>query len=194
MSGLNCKIEYRIADLKNSLGKDERDYLDYTDHEYTDNNLKIILNEISKKVGNNQVKFEYLRDSMPSLNEMQAIVDDILKFYEKNFLLYNSTRKHRIYLRFFLHVKFLNEDGDACDNSIRISCKNLAEIGNTNSTANKFINEIQYEKKELFLNKLRLVLAHEFYHVFHVQQVAGVGAEVILQALFVADVKENMLE
>lgn len=166
---LNYNIEYKIADLNSSLGK-ENNYQYFPDFEYTDNNLEQLFEEYSKNINEkNRAKFEYLRESMPSLDEMKCIVNDILEFYDKNFRIYTSDQEHTITLRFFVHVKFIGEDGDACETCIRIGCKNFAECGNTNASVKKFLNQIPYEKSEYFKNRLRLTLAHELYHALHMR-------------------------
>ena len=172
---MNYNIEYKIANINNSLGKDCYSYYPDNDHEFTDENLEKIFEEYSKRVNRqSQAKFEYLRDSMPCLDEMKRIVEDILEFYEKNFNVYTSEQEYTITLRFFVHVKFLNENGDAYETSIRIGCKNFAECGNTNASVKKFIDKIPYEKKEYFLNQLRITLAHELYHTLHMKHCSAI--------------------
>ena len=164
---MNYNIEYKIADLRSSLGK-ENNCQYFPDLEFTDNNLEQLFEEYSKTINEkNRAKFEYLRESMPSLDEMKCIVNDILEFYDKYFRVYTSDQEHTITLRFFVHVKFIGEDGDAFETCIRIGCKNFAECGKTNASVKKFLNQIPYEKSEYFKNRLRLTLAHELYHTLH---------------------------
>ena len=166
---LNYNIEYKLADLKSSLGK-ENNFQYCADLEFTDDNLKQIFQEYSQNIDEkSRAKFEYLRDSMPSLTEMKCIVNDILEFYDKHFRVYTSEQEHTITLRFFVHVKFIGEDGDAYETSIRIGCKNFAECGNTNANVEKFLNNLFYEKSEYFKNRLRLTLAHELFHALHMR-------------------------
>lgn len=179
---MNYNIVYKIANIKSSLGK-EKNLQPYSDLEFTDENLGKIFEEYSKGVNRqSQAKFEYLRDSMPRLNEMKRIVEDILEFYEKNFKVYTSEQKDPIELRFFVHVKFMNEDGDACKTSIRIGCKNFAECGNINKGVKFVIDEMPYEEKECFLkeyflNRLRITLAHELYHSLHMIDCSAIKKE-----------------
>ena len=164
---MNYNIEYKIADLRSSLGK-ENNCQYFPDFEFTDNNLEQLFEEYSKIINEkNRAKFEYLKESMPSLDEMKCIVNDILEFYDKYFRVYTSDQEHTITLRFFVHVKFIGEEGDAFETCIRIGCKNFAECGKTNASVKKFLNQIPYEKSEYFKNRLRLTLAHELYHTLH---------------------------
>ena len=185
---MNYNIEYKIADIRSSLGK-ENNYQYYPDHEFTDENLEKIFEEYSKSVNKqSQGKFEYLRASMPCLDEMKSIVEDILEFYEKNFKVYTSEQEHTITLRFFVHIKFMNENGDAYETSIRVGCKNFAECGNTNASVEKFLDKIPYEKKEYFINQLRLTLAHELYHSLHMRHCSTIKKK------YGSSIYENILD
>lgn len=185
---MNYNIEYKLADLRSSLGKEN--YLRYyPDLEYTDNNLTQIFQEYSQSIKEeNKAKFVYLSDSMPRLDEMKSIVNDILDFYDKNFRVYTSEQEHTINLRFFIHTKFMGEDGDANETSIRIGCKNFAECGKTNANVEKFLNALGYEKSEYFKNRLRLALSHELFHALHMRHCTTIKKE------FGSNIYEDILD
>lgn len=164
---MNCQFDLKIANLKSSLAK-ENDMKYYEDYEYTDDILNKVFAEYSLSInGKNRAKFNYMQESMPNMEEMKSIVQDILEFYENNFMTYPLEKTFKMQIRFFLHVKFMHLDGDACGNEIRISCKNLTESNKGNVSFSKFIEYISYEKGEYFKNQLRSVLAHEIYHLLH---------------------------
>ena len=174
---MNYNIEYKLASLKSSIGKEDRCQY-YPDLEYTDNNLRQIFQEYSQSINEkSKAKFTYLCDSMPNLAEMESIVNDILEFYDKNFRVYTSNQTHTITLRFFLHVTSKVEDGDAHETVIRICCKNFANCGTTNANVEKFLNKIPYVKTEYFKNRLRLALAHELFHSLHMRHCSTIKKE-----------------
>lgn len=174
---MNYKTEYRIANLKSSLGK-ENNLEYYQDYVYNDENLAMVLENYSKIVNKNkEAQFKYLCESMPKLDELQSIVEDILDFYEKRFKMYTPEKECKITFRFFVHVKFMYEDGDARGDEIRIGCNNFANFSMNSTNFAKFLDNIRYEKSEYFKNQLRTTLAHEIYHVLHFRHCQQIGKQ-----------------
>lgn len=164
---MNVKVKLFIANLKSSLAKEKISKY-YENYDYTDENLDKVFTESLLNVSEkNRARLDYLKDSMPGLTEMKIIVQDILEFYENHFMSYSLEKTYEMSIRFFLHVKFMHEDGDASGNVIRIGCKNLVEPATGSESFSKFINSIGYKASEYYQNNLRRVLAHEIYHLLH---------------------------
>ena len=164
---MNFQFNLKIANLKSSLSK-ETNWKYYEDYDYTDDILNKVFAEYSLSISEkNRAKFNYMQESMPNLEAMNSIVQDILEFYENNFMTYTLKKTFKMMIRFFIHVKFMHIDGDACGDSIRISCKNITESKKGNVSFSRFLESIPYEKGEYFKNELRRVLAHEIYHLLH---------------------------
>ena len=184
---MNVKVELKIANINSSLGK-ENDVRFYSDYDYTDDVIKQVLDESILKAGKRyKVKLEYLKDSMPNLEEMQAIVQDIFDFYERKFMTYTFQKPLSLDIRFFLHVEFMQEDGDASIYCIRISCKNLSGRTKTNNTFLETMNTLSYDKKEFFRNHLRRTLAHEIFHFLHFNHCDAIGKK------YSSDIYEDIL-
>lgn len=167
---MNYKIICKIADIENSIGKDNSYSVYIPDHDYTNNNLEMVFSNIELTRENDIDKLEYMKQSMPDSTEIKNIIEDIVEYYKQQFNFDDRDVDLDITIRFFLHVSFLGVNGDAEGNEVRISCKNIVEIinrGLAGKSFNEKIENMMFNPKEYFRLQLRHLLAHELFHVFH---------------------------
>lgn len=120
---MNIEVNYQIADLKRSRGKDDRNgYGNYNDLSYTDDNMNLIFSDImgNAKVSKKQTDYDFMKKVFPKTAEIKKEVARIDKFYEDNFAYNLSDKNYILKLRFYLHVGTRTVNGDYSAGEISI--------------------------------------------------------------------------
>ncbi len=169
---MNDDFEYSIAKVNNSAAlSGDMEY----DYPFT-NEYKSIVDEVLSNMKQPSAKtkrnVEFIRDCMPSLDEIKIIVADIIEYYENFFSLNTSNSKPKPKIRFFLHTKPKSMGyGDADLSSIRIFLLAFPDALRSKRYSPDDKNDLKgiynVDEKEWFENYLRHALAHALFHVFH---------------------------
>lgn len=161
-----CKVEYSLADITSD------GINNYQEYDYTDEKLREIFAKIHTEKKNDFAKLEYLKAGMPNEEEVKMIVQDIIAYYSNNFEI--DEMEIPLTVSFYVHKSFKEIVAYAIGNTVRISVKELINEINRclpgrdfDKKVEDYINLCHLDWRTWFQNKIRVILAHEMYHIFH---------------------------